>query len=180
MKSSIKQIYITSAYLVLSTFVLFSCQSQNASESENNANPYVNAKSQIESGRYLITVAGCNDCHTEGYLQTEGNVPESDWLTGSMLGWRGPWGTTYPPNLRLRVHEMSEDEWVSTLHTRKALPPMPWMNVNKMSEKDARAAYAYIKSLGAKGVKMPAPVPPTEEPSTPFISLAPQNLPPAK
>jgi len=25
----------------------------------------------------------------------------AEWLLGSAIGWRGPWGTTYPPNLRL-------------------------------------------------------------------------------
>lgn len=180
MKSPTINIYLISTFFIFSLLVLISCQSENSSKSEIITNPYVNANSQIEAGRYLITVAGCNDCHTEGYLQTEGNIPEEDWLAGSMLGWRGPWGTTYPSNLRIRVNEITEDEWVSTLHTRKALPPMPWMNVNKMSDKDARAAYAYIKSLGAKGEKMPTPVPPGVEPTTPFISLAPQNLPPAQ
>jgi hypothetical protein len=25
---------------------------------------------------------------------TGGNIPESQWLMGDKLGWRGPWGTT--------------------------------------------------------------------------------------
>jgi len=178
MKNLYRSSLIYPIFFISSLLILIGCQSN--SQDEVNTEPYVIAKSQIEAGRYLITVAGCNDCHTEGYLQTEGNIPEEDWLAGSMLGWQGPWGTTYPYNLRLRVHEITEDEWVSTLHTRKALPPMPWMNVNKMSEKDARAAYVYIKSLGAKGEKVPSPVPPGVEPKTPYLSLEPKNLPPAK
>ena len=135
--------------------------------------PHLMAGSPVEAGRYLVTVAGCNDCHTETYLQTGGNVPEQEWLAGSSLGWRGPWGTTYPPNLRLRVQEWTEDQFVQTLRERKALPPMPWSNVNQMSEQDARAVYQYIKSLGPIGNPAPVAVPPDQEPTTPYLSLMP-------
>lgn len=32
---------------------------------------------QVERGRYLLKIAGCNDCHTPGYLMAEGKVPEN-------------------------------------------------------------------------------------------------------
>ena len=151
-------------------------QLQAGAEVQDEARPYVHAASVVEAGRHLAIVSGCNDCHTEGYLQTDGKVPEQDWLSGSNLGWHGAWGTTYPANLRLRVQEVSEDAWVNTLHTRHANPPMPWMNVNKMSDRDGRALYQYIKSLGPKGEHVPQPVPPGQEPRTPYISLIPQNI----
>jgi hypothetical protein len=47
-----------------------------------------------QRGKYLVQIAGCNDCHTAGYAQTNGKVDERQWLTGDKLGWRGPWGTT--------------------------------------------------------------------------------------
>ncbi|MFC2094161.1 hypothetical protein ACFLSH_00900 [Bacteroidota bacterium] len=49
--------------------------------------------------------------------------------------------TVYPPNLRLSVQEMTEEEWVMLLHEREDLPPMPWMNVNNISEEVANAIY---------------------------------------
>jgi len=64
----------------------------------------------VKHGRYLVQLGGCNDCHTPGYLLSEGKVPEKDWLTGDSFGWSGPWGTTYAPNLRLLIADMSEDE----------------------------------------------------------------------
>src|SRR6476659_9646334 len=72
------------------------------------------AAASIERGRYIAKVAGCNDCHTPGSAMTGGQVPEKNWLVGDGLGWQGPWGTTYPANLRLVLSGMTEDEWVRT------------------------------------------------------------------
>jgi hypothetical protein len=47
----------------------------------------------VERGRYLVSIAGCNDCHTANYPVRGGKVPEAEWLTGDALGWRGPWRT---------------------------------------------------------------------------------------
>ena len=58
---------------------------------------------QAARGRYLMQIAGCNDCHTAGYTASAGRVAETLWLTGDQLGWRGPWGTTYASNLGLLV-----------------------------------------------------------------------------
>lgn len=140
---------------------------------EEKSPPRVAAESDVEAGRYLVIMGGCNDCHTDGYMQSEGNVPEESWLAGSPVGWRGPWGTTYAKNLRLTAQDLTEEQWVVTLKQRRALPPMPWMNVNQMSEADARVLYRYIRSLGPAGERMPVPVPPGQEPTTPFISLTP-------
>ncbi len=152
-------------------------ESKAATPNEHNSAPYVEAANPIEAGRYLAIVSGCNDCHTHEYLMREGQIPEEEWFAGSSLGWRGPWGTTYAANLRLRVQEMSEDAWVQTLHTRSAMPPMPWFNVKNISDKDARAVYQYLKSLGPIGDHVPKAVPPGQEPETPYLSLMPQNVP---
>ncbi|UCD24300.1 MAG: cytochrome C [Gemmatimonadota bacterium] len=135
--------------------------------------PHVAGGSDLERGRYLVVIGGCNDCHTDGFLQTEGDVPEEQWLMGSPMGWRGPWGTTYARNLRLTVQSLGEDEWVALLKTRNALPPMPWMNINQMAETDMRMLYRYIQSLGPGGEKMPMPVPPDQEPTTPWLNMSP-------
>jgi mono/diheme cytochrome c family protein len=121
-------------------------------------------------------MGGCNDCHTAGYLETEGNVPEEQWLAGSPLGWYGPWGTTYPPNLRLSVEQMSEDQWVELLRTGSGRPPMPWMNIRQASEGDLRALYIYIKSLGPTGEPAPAYLPPDQQPQPPYFTMV---VPPA-
>ena len=133
-------------------------------------------KAALERGRYLVIIGGCNDCHTAGYAQAAGNIPESEILTGSPVGFSGPWGTTYPANLRLPVQTMSEKEWLTYARAERR-PPMPWFNLAKMQEKDLKAIYHYIRSLGAKGEKAPDYVPPGEAVNTPYIDFVPKNLP---
>lgn len=123
----------------------------------------------IERGRYLVTVSGCNDCHTPGYMGTEGQVDESLWLTGDPAGWRGPWGTTYPTNLRLMMRDLTEDQWLILARNLKTRPPMPWFNLNKMADDDLRAVYRYVRHLGPAGQPAPAYVPPEQEPAPPYI-----------
>jgi mono/diheme cytochrome c family protein len=132
----------------------------------------------VARGRYLARVSGCNDCHTDGYLINDGNVPVDRWLTGSSFGWRGPWGTTYGSNLRLFMKGMSETQWIKAAHTLKRRPPMPWYNLNAMHDDDLRALYYFVRSLGNPGEPAPAWLPPGEEPHTPYASFP--TPPPAK
>lgn len=125
----------------------------------------------LAHGEFLIKTGGCNDCHTPDYGPAEGKVPKSKWLTGSNLGFMGPWGTTYPSNLRLSLAKMSEDEWVtysSTFHTR---PPMPDFTVRDMAEADRRALHRFITSLGPAGTEAPAYLPPGQLPLPPYFQL---------
>lgn len=138
-----------------------------------------NAADSPERGRYLVRIAGCNDCHTPGWMQTGGQIPESDWLTGDALGWQGPWGTTYPVNLRLYMQNLGEDEWVNRAHTLRTLPPMPWFALNAMSDDDLRGLYRFIRKLGPKGEPVPAYVGPGQEPTTPYLVMTP-HMPGAK
>ena len=129
------------------------------------------ADPSVARGRYIIAIAGCNDCHTPNYPQSGGKTPEKDWLTGDALGWRGPWGTTYAPNLRLSIPKMKEDEWVKKAKTLTTRPPMPWFNLHRMSENDLRAIYRYVKHLGPAGKPAPDYVPPDKTPSGPYVQF---------
>jgi mono/diheme cytochrome c family protein len=129
------------------------------------------ADPQVERGRYLVRIAGCNDCHTPNYPQSGGKVPESEWLTGDALGWRGPWGTTYPTNLRLYMQDLTEEQWVKKGKALSTRPPMPWFNVRDMSTSDLRALYRYIRHLGPAGKPAPAFVPPDQAPKGPAVQF---------
>ncbi len=126
--------------------------------------------SDIARGRYLVTIAGCNDCHTPNYPETAGSVPESQWLIGTNLGWKGPWGVSYPMNLRLSVQQYSEDDWLKRASSPMR-PPMPWFNLRDMAERDQRALYRYIKSLGPAGQPAPAALAPGAAVTTPVVSF---------
>jgi len=147
--------------------LLASCQPPAASQtttvtSNVDDGPRVVTASQVEAGRYLVLIGGCNDCHTPQYAMTGGaQPPESEWLKGSTEPHTGPWGTSYGKNLRLAVAGRTEDQWVELLQTGTSLPPMPWPSVRAMAEADKRAIYRYIKSLpGDPGQPAPAPLPP--------------------
>lgn len=136
-----------------------------------------NGDADIRHGRYLIATSGCNDCHTPGYMVKDGQVPESEWLTGDAMSWQGPWGTTYASNLRRVVHGMSEAQWLA--HARAPMrPPMPSASLRAMSDADLRAIYRYVKSLPVKGDPAPAYVPPGGVVKTPYFDFTPKNLPP--
>jgi mono/diheme cytochrome c family protein len=125
---------------------------------------------EAKRGRYLVQTSGCNDCHTPGYPESGGKVDEKLWLTGSPLGWRGPWGTTYPPNLRLDAQKLSEADFVK-LARSELRPPMPWFNLRDMTTNDVRAIYQYLKYAGPAGQPAPAYVPPDKEPMPPFVQF---------
>ena len=140
--------------------------------------PVVSATSMEQAGEYLTIVGSCNDCHTQRWTELEGKVAPEDRFAGMNVGFRGPWGTSYGKNLRTIVQRQSEDRWVQTLKTSDGgdgKPPMPWWNTKQMSDRDLRAMYRYIKSLGPKVNGVPRSLPPGKEPTGPYIWVTPQG-----
>jgi mono/diheme cytochrome c family protein len=135
-------------------------------------------RASVEHGRYLVAVTGCNDCHTAGHGERGGMTPVLDWLQGSSVGFKGPWGTSYPANLRLVVQGLTEEQWLVFARVERR-PPMPWFALRQMSDSDLRDVYRFIRSLGPKGHPAPLPVAPGQDPTTPYILFVPQNLPPS-
>lgn len=128
----------------------------------------------LQRGRYLVQIGGCNDCHTAGYAEHAGAIPEVEWLKGTAVGFQGPWGTSYPSNLRLVLQAMSEEQWLSYARLSR-LPPMPWFNLRDMSDADLRVMYRYVRSLGAAGELAPPNAPPGGRVRTPVIVFVPQT-----
>ncbi len=142
--------------------------------------------SLIEHGRYIVRIAGCNDCHTAGYALAEGKVDEKAWLMGDSVGWQGPWGTTYAPNLRIYMQQLTEDQWVEAARNLKSRPPMPFFSLNVMAERDLRAIYQFTRSLGEPGRPAPEYLPPGVPAPLPVVEFrlppppdAPPSPPPA-
>jgi hypothetical protein len=132
------------------------------------------------AGQYLTVIGGCNDCHTPSWEATNGKTPPAEQLTGSSVGFRGPWGTSYPANLRNLAQRFSEDRWVQILTTAAGghgRPPMPWMNTAAMTQHDLRVMYRYIHALGPRGVNPPRGLPADSTPHTPYINFVPVPAP---
>src|SRR4029078_5567024 len=81
-----------------------------------SAGPAVNAESMEKAGEYLTLVGSCNDCHTQGWVESKGKIPPADRFAGLDVGFRGEWGTSYGKNLRTVVQRHTEDHWVKGLH----------------------------------------------------------------
>lgn len=144
-------------------------------EAKATATVHVAATSDVDAGRYLVKIGGCNDCHTPGFAMTNGASPaEPEWLTGDSVGYSGPWGVSYPANLRLSFQNMDEEQFIEMSRAGKGRPPMPWPSLMAMSDKDLKAIYAYIKSLGPKGEPAPAALSPGVAPDRPHIPFIPQ------
>jgi mono/diheme cytochrome c family protein len=109
----------------------------------------------VERGRYLTVTMNCNDCHTPGYFY---GVPDIDRrLSGSDLGWVGPWGVVHARNLTpdsaTGIGTWTADQIVTALRTGTTpdgtilAPIMPWRNFSVLTDDDAYAIAAYLKSL---------------------------------
>jgi mono/diheme cytochrome c family protein len=129
----------------------------------------VEAKSnRVARGEYLVTVMGCGDCHTPGTLY--GSPDFKRKLSGSELGWRGPWGVSYPrnltPDVETGIGKWSEKDIVTALRTGMRSdgsvlqPPMPWPNLTALTDEDAYAVAAFLKSLPPISHKVPDRVAP--------------------
>jgi mono/diheme cytochrome c family protein len=124
---------------------------------------------KIGRGRYVALIGSCNDCHTKGFAASGGKVPDSEWLTGSDLGFSGAWGTTYPSNLRTKLGAMDLATWKAYARALNTRPPMPYWALNEMSEADLEALWTFVNSLGPAGDAAPTALPPGREPSGPAV-----------
>ncbi|WP_147653965.1 cytochrome C [Vulcaniibacterium gelatinicum] len=157
--------------LALALLALAGCRQATPTPAAAAKAPEAEDAGLVARGEYLVRIAGCNDCHTAGYLERAGDVPKAQWLTGSPMGFHGPWGTTYAANLRLKAAEMDEAAWLKytgELHTR---PMMPDFTLRAMAPQDRRAIYRLLRALGPAGTPAPAYLPPEQSPPKPYLQL---------
>jgi hypothetical protein len=104
---------------------------------------------QVKRGAYLVSLGGCNDCHSPKVLTPQGPVVDTSRLlsghpgdqsvfavpagvltddgwgvlgTGDLTAWAGPWGTTFGSNLTpdaTGLGSWSEDAFIKTMRTGK-------------------------------------------------------------
>ena len=176
MRSLRTRLAVNATLLPALSLLLVACQSQ-ATQAPTTSPPAAAtaapaaAVDLVARGEYLVRIAGCNDCHTAAYAEKQGKVPKEQWLTGSPLGFHGPWGTTYASNLRLRMQDFSEDEWLAYSANLRTRPIMPDFAVRDMTEEDRRALYRFIRGLGPAGSPAPVALPPGQTPPLPHMAL---------
>ena len=131
--------------------------------------------------------------HTPGSLY--GTPDTTRMLSGSELGWEGPWGVTYPRNLtpdaETGIASWSEKDIVTAFRAghrpdqTPILPPMPWFAYAWMSDDDAYALAAFIKNLPPVRHRAPDRIPPGTPATGPRLTFPPppewdgRNLPQA-
>ena len=106
--------------------------------------------SPVARGRYLVTVAGCNDCHTPWKMGAQGPEPDlsrmlsghpqnlamppapklspGPWAitgSGTMTAWAGPWGVSFSANITpdegSGIGSWSEKDFVDSMRQGKHL-----------------------------------------------------------
>jgi len=142
----------------------------------------------VTRGQYLVSIAGCNDCHTPGYLL---GMPDFDRrLGGSDVGFFAPgMGYFYGPNLTpdeaTGLGSWSDDQIVTALRTgvrpdgRVLSPVMPWMGLSNLTDEDAFAIAAYLKSLAPISNLVSPPTADGQTPPGPYMTVAFPEAPPA-
>lgn len=138
----------------------------------------------IERGRYLVELLGCGVCHTDGAL-AGGPDPERQ-LAGSRTGiaYASPLqvefpGVTFAPNItpddETGIGRWSDQQISNAItaglgrHTRRRILSMPWPGYAKLSDDDATAIVAYLRSIPPIHHRVPADVEPGEKTAEPFI-----------
>jgi hypothetical protein len=112
---------------ILTMLAVASCAPRDTGMQEagagNDAATAEPAASSVERGKYLVTLAACNECHTPFTMGPQGPMPDmtrmlsghpgelvlsdppkptNDWImsgNATNTAFAGPWGISYSPNL---------------------------------------------------------------------------------
>jgi hypothetical protein len=121
-----KKIHVLVTIAVLTTVLLVFCNQPEAKDNDNvnaaNAEP-ISSDSLVKRGAYLVSIMGCNDCHTPKKMGPQGpefdtdrllsghpaDMPVAKYDTMTARNWIlfnqiltnyvGPWGISYSANL---------------------------------------------------------------------------------
>ena len=137
------------------------------------------ASDRLVRGQYLASIMDCAGCHTPGALAGR---PDADRrLAGSDIGFGFPGGVAYPPNLtpdlETGLGRWSDAEIVRAVRQgqsrdgRPLVPIMPWPSYSVLTETDALALVAYLRSLPPIRHAVPRRVGPGEKPTAPHLIL---------
>ena len=116
------------------------------------------AETQVERGKYLVTLGGCSDCHTPGSFL--GHPDTARFLGGSDVGFAIPGlgvfvGRNLTPDPETGLGKWTTQQIVTAFTTgvrpdgRILAPIMPYEAFKSLTNADARAIAAYLKTAEA-------------------------------
>jgi len=138
------------------------------------------ASAEVARGQYLTTIMDCAGCHTPGALSGQ---PDFDRrLAGSGIGFALPGGgVVYPKNLtpdpETGLGRWSEEDIARAIRLgqsrdgRVLIPVMPWPSYAVLTEGDARAIAAYLKSVPPVRFEVPRDIRAGEKPAAPYMAV---------
>lgn len=141
-----RALFVLAATLLISGAVMWrvtSAAPAEASSGDKRAELAISKSDRIARGKYLVTAAGCHDCHTPMKMGDKGPEPDmTRMLSGhpeaikmppsppgqgiwgitaslTMTAWSGPWGTSFvaniTPDAETGLGKWSEDNFVKTI-----------------------------------------------------------------
>jgi mono/diheme cytochrome c family protein len=168
------------ASMLLVVMCLFTALAAISCSTAETKNATAAAVDPVARGRYLVAIMSCTDCHTPGTFY--GAPDTTRMLAGSEVGWVGPWGVVRARNLTpdsaTGIGTWTKEQIVHALRSgntpdgRQLAPIMPWMNyANVLTDDDAMAIAAYLKSLPPVVHQNIAPTPPDQKPTGAYITF---------
>ncbi|HTY93819.1 MAG TPA: c-type cytochrome [Steroidobacteraceae bacterium] len=139
---------------------------------------------RVNHGRYLVEIAGCGGCHTDGALVGEPN--QARLLAGSHLGiaYTNPFrdtfpGVAYPANLtpdpKTGLGNRTDAQIAAAIRSGAGasggwhLIAMSWPLYQNMTDDDVNAIVQYLRSIPAIEHQVPARVAPGTRASASYV-----------
>jgi mono/diheme cytochrome c family protein len=125
---------------------------RNAPEPLDAPVPKPDLSTPEKRGKYLVTIAGCADCHTPQDAHGQ-PLPGMDFAGGFVLD--GPWGRVASANITPDPSGISyydQAMFTGVMRTgfvgaRNLNQIMPWHTYRGMTDEDISAIFAYLKTL---------------------------------
>ena len=141
--------------LLLALMIAVSVASLSCTSSQQQTTATPAAADPVARGRYLVGIMSCTDCHTPGTFY--GAPDTTRFLSGSDIGWIGPWGVVHARNLTpdsTGIGSWTVEQIAHALKTgntpdgTQLAPIMPWMNYAEfLTEEDAMAIASFLKTI---------------------------------
>jgi hypothetical protein len=124
---------------------------RSAPEPVTNPVPAPDISDSVKRGNFLVTIAGCRDCHTP---MDHGEPVASMELSGGQI-FEGPWGRVASPNLTpdpSGIPYYDETLFLQAIRTgyvkaRLLNQIMPWRHYGGMTDDDLKSMFAYLKTV---------------------------------